>query len=418
MTWQEELRKLDEDYSSGKLSADDYTKRREQVLYSAVTRGTGEQQTAQSQTAAQPPEDDHASAGQQAGVNPSGTDQAQAGPDAPSDATQVFQAPASSPHGTPQQQGQTPQPDKEASQEATRAVPPPDSSAERTQFVSQGQLQQPPSPPGGFAQPHAQQQPYAPQQPPWNAPDDDSSPPWGGSEFPPVAPSSDADWVRQGPELFQGSGKGNGKSHAGTVLAGALALLVLAGIGIGAFFLLGNGGDEEGPAGTADPEPPAEEPPEEPEKLALPELAGSAEDHSHIEGFGDLPELNYLLDDELEIYEEAGARDVRFNVQHLPSDSTAIVLLVESAGEEDAAEAAEALREIQVGNGAEEVDDQPEGILTTEYGDDDKNQIRAHYASEDVIVRLEVVTTEGASTARDDYEDTLDAALEAMPADA
>ncbi|SNR68462.1 hypothetical protein SAMN06265360_114122 [Haloechinothrix alba] len=404
MTWQEELRKLDEDYSSGKLSADDYTKRREQVLYSAVTRGTGEQQTAQS------PEEEHASGGQQAGTNPSGTDQAQAGTGTPSDATQVFQAPSSSPQGTPQQQGQTRQPDQESSQEATRAVPPPDSGAERTQFVSQGHLQQPP---GGFAQ-----QQYAPQQPPWNAPDDDSSPPWGGSEFPPVAPSSEADWVRQGPELFQGSGKGNGKGRTGTVLAGALALLVLAGIGLGAFFLLGNGGDEDGPTGTANPEPPDEEPPAEPEKLALPELAGSAEDHSHIEGFDDLPELNYLLDDELEVYEEAGARDVRFNVQHLPSDSTAIMLLVESSGEEDAAEAAEGLREIQLGNGAEEVDDQPEGILATEYGDDDKNQIRAHYASEDVIVRLEIVTSEGASTARDDYEDALDAALEAMPADA
>ncbi|TVT34247.1 flagellar basal body protein FliL, partial [Amycolatopsis rhizosphaerae] len=39
MTWQEELRKLDEDLASGTLSADAYRARRDQILSAAVTSG-------------------------------------------------------------------------------------------------------------------------------------------------------------------------------------------------------------------------------------------------------------------------------------------------------------------------------------------------------------------------------------------
>ncbi|MER6767386.1 hypothetical protein ABT266_45095, partial [Amycolatopsis sp. NPDC000746] len=75
MSWQEELRRLDEELASGRLSADDYRIRRDQVLSSAV--GQQDQPTP-------PPQSQSA------------------------DSTQVI-APVSPPSGVPQQQPQAPQ---------------------------------------------------------------------------------------------------------------------------------------------------------------------------------------------------------------------------------------------------------------------------------------------------------------------
>lgn len=132
MTWQEELRKLDEDLANGSLSADAYRQRRDQILSAAVT--------------AAPPEAP-ATPGQ-------------------GDSTQIIE-PVSPPSGVPQppaQQNQPPQQNAQPSgpvpqnSEATQVVPSYDSSAERTQAVQpwQGQYPQGPgmqSPPAGFAQP-------------------------------------------------------------------------------------------------------------------------------------------------------------------------------------------------------------------------------------------------------------------------
>lgn len=92
------------------------------------------------------------------------------------------------------------------------------------------------SPPcGGFQRP-----PQQSQQNPWGAQQQDVSPPWGGSDFPPMSQSGNADWISQGPESFQTQpSSGKGKKIAFAVIA----VLVVAGLGYGvwALFIKDNG---------------------------------------------------------------------------------------------------------------------------------------------------------------------------------
>ncbi|PRX47842.1 hypothetical protein B0I33_105425 [Prauserella shujinwangii] len=240
MTWQEELRKLDEELASGRLSADEYRTRRDQVLSSAVA--PAEQQ-------------------------PQGTGNAES--------TQVIE-PVSGQPGASQQQGQYQQ------NEATQAVPPGDAGGERTQVVPNWQTQAPhSSPAGGFPQPHSS---YAgsppagfaqPGQQPWNAPQDDPSPPWGGTDFPPIAPQTHTDWVSQGPETFETtSTSGSGRK----VLFSVLGVVIVAGLSVLVWFLFikGDGENQAGPGpqpsqqSQAAPSPSSSALPEPPPTKAVP----------------------------------------------------------------------------------------------------------------------------------------------------
>ncbi|MEU6641409.1 flagellar basal body protein FliL [Saccharomonospora sp. NPDC046836] len=239
MTWQEELRKLDESLASGSLSADEYRTRRDQILSSAVTSPDPQQQP-QSQASA--------------------------------DSTQVIEP--LSPSSAPQQPA------------AGQAGPADDPGAERTQVVSNWQAQPPhpqaqasppagfpqpqqlppASPPGGFAGPQQPQPPYGQ---PWNAPQSDTSPPWGGADLPPVAPPSPADWgMSQGPESFDDA---PAESRSGRkVLFSILGVVLVAGIGFAVWALFINNG---GGSTQAD-QPPATSqsaPPPQPTTQPLPE---------------------------------------------------------------------------------------------------------------------------------------------------
>lgn len=407
LTWQEELRKLDDDFAAGRLSADDYKLRREQVLSSAIAPGTtGAPQEGQAEQKQAP---QHGSGGVSSESDRVNADATQiVSPASLPQATQeTSQQPASSGGANAQhQQGQ-----HGTAPETTQAAPAADSGAERTQAVSQWAYQQPAgSPPSGFQQPYQQSpaQRFANQQQPWNAPEDDSSPPWGGSEFPPVSPSTDAEWVRQGPEVFEGGSKSNGKSKGG-LLAGSLAVVLLAGVGTGAFLLWGTG---------SEPEPTPEPVPAEDDDGSMPDLPGTVVDYPDVETFDDVPALNYLTEAESAQYEQAGAGASDFLVHQLPSDSRALVLHVEASDTAEAEDATDELREVQIVNGAEDMEGQPEGIHVTEFADEDRDQLRAHYAAGDTIVRVEVVTTEGKSVAERDFDDALNAQLELLPADA
>jgi hypothetical protein len=232
VTWQEDLRRLDEELASGKLSADDYRARRDQVLSSAVTSG------------AQSPQPQHSS-GEQANstqiiepVSPShGVPQAPPQPQFQLQQQFQPQAPQPLPPQAPQQR----QPQPPDSPEATQVVSAADSSGEQTQVVPSWQTR-PPSPAGGFPQPqqHGPASPaggFAPPQqnvPTWNAAREDVSPPWGASEFPPIAPSRSSEWVAQGPETFEAtpsSGKGR------KVAFSLVAVVVLAGLGFAIWLL-------------------------------------------------------------------------------------------------------------------------------------------------------------------------------------
>lgn len=196
-------------------------------------------------------------------------------------------------------------------------------------------------------------------------------------------------------------------------LGSALTVVVLAGAALAAFFLWDTAVHRDDPmpssGGAAQ---------EERSKLNMPDLPGSAENDSDIDSVDDLPELNYLISREIEVYREYGQGDANFLVQRLPSGSRAIVLLVTASSPSDAATAAEELRNIHLSNDADDVPEAPPGVHVTEFLDNSHEQIRGHYGSEDVIVRLEIHNTSEPAVATADFENAIMSQLDAMPADA
>jgi hypothetical protein len=297
VTWQEELRKLDEDLASGKLSADTYRVRRDQVLSAAVS----------SVDPAQPP-------------NPAADT---------SSSTQIIE-PVSPPSGF-QQQNQ-PEPSQSGpipmnNPEATQAVAPHDTSAERTQAVPPWQAQQgrppaggyrqqgPVSPPGGFAQ----------QQPPtWNAPQEDVSPPWASSELPPIAPQGGFEWVAQGPDSFE-DGKPSGKGRK--IVWSAVGVVVVVAIGLAVWLLFGrgNGNDTQAspPAGqpaastapsvTPLPMPPPAKPEPEDDKSALITAPGTPRNGGGDLGLATLKTSKLLPDTVTQALDQGGMTSGRLN---------------------------------------------------------------------------------------------------------
>ncbi|MGH3516421.1 MAG: hypothetical protein ACRDQ7_03200 [Haloechinothrix sp.] len=396
MTWQEELRKLDEDFSDGKLSADAYRARRDQVLSSAVAPS-------------QEPE--------QNGASPLPQGQGNSGGPSNAESTQKIST-SSLP-----QAGQPPHAPG-GSQDFS-------ADAERTQAVPHWQAQQqhgPASPAAGFPQ----QYPPSPaagfpqsQQPSWNAPEQDVSPPWGGSEFPPVAPSSESAWgITQGPETGDES---ESKGRTGKIVGIAVVVLLLAGLAFGGWWLWGRGDTSSATAGGADsgqtsapgPEQ-TQAAPQQNENLPMAELGGRPEDKGEVTTFSDVPNLDYLTEAELAAYDDAGAGDAVFTSEWLSAGNKAVLLLVQSPDADDAKDAAEDLGDIQMSNGAKKAGNPPPGVYVTEFTNSETGlgQIRAHYASGDVLVRIEVANGSGISAARAAFREVLEAQLDLLPADA
>lgn len=208
MTWQDELQKLDNELASGRISADDYRRRRDEVLSGSA--GGGPAQNPQSgpfappfKWEAQPPST------QQPGT---------------SDRTQVVNVQGPQPN----QQTQNPNPD------ATQVVPGGQrggGDADRTQFVAPVQPG-----PGGWGQP--QQQQAAP-------------PPWVGGDFDQINQPSPG-WSH-GPEVFdEGSGGGKGRIFA---IIGVVLVLALIGGGIW-WFTAGSKSDNNNTANSNTTPPP------------------------------------------------------------------------------------------------------------------------------------------------------------------
>ncbi|MGW4482739.1 hypothetical protein ACWEOE_02765 [Amycolatopsis sp. NPDC004368] len=390
MSWQEELRRLDEELASGRLSADDYRIRRDQVLSSAVGQ--------QEQPAPQQP-------------NPS------------ADSTQII-TPVSPPQGMPQQQPPAPQ-------QQQPQQPAADPSAERTQAVQSWQMQQadparteyvqpsqqPPqaqySPPGGFQQPASPAGGF-PQQQPWNAPEGDQSPPWGGGDLPPLGPTG-GDSFRQGPEFFAEKPKsGNGKK-IGAIVG---AVVVLAAIAFGAYWLWGRG------TSTAEqpPAPPTQQAPSSapkpPDGMAVADIPGSAEKYDSIKSFSQISALNYLTSDELSTYEAAKAGDVKFVVHDLGGGSRAIIMLTKVGSPAAAQNAVSKLLATQIRNDATRVTDAPDGVSVTSVDAKDSSpaQIRGHYSHGNVVIRLEVTAPGSLETAKTSFDTILAAQLKVLPA--
>lgn len=199
VNWQDELRKLDDELASGRISADDYRVRRDQVLFSSNT--SGQQAPGQQRWQVQPPS------------------AAPAGPTTGSQATQFI---------TPVGGGEPPTP--APNPDATQVVTPRPPDADRTQAVPSAGMGQPnygpPSPAHGFQQP-------GPPLPPWQA--SDQAPPW-------LTQSND-NWSRSGPEVFDEASSGKGKKVFAII--GVILVIALIGGAVWWFGLRGGTGGTE-----------------------------------------------------------------------------------------------------------------------------------------------------------------------------
>ncbi|MGW4396480.1 hypothetical protein ACWEHA_14405 [Amycolatopsis nivea] len=392
MSWQEELRRLDEELASGRLSADDYRIRRDQVLSSAV---------GQQDQPAPPPQSQSA------------------------DSTQVI-APVSPPGGVPQQQPQAPQqPPADGGAERTQVVqswqtqqPPADAGPERTQVV-QPQQHQPQahySPPGGFPQGTPSSPPGGfPQQQPWNAAESDQTPPWGGGDLPPLGPSGgDSEWVRQGPEYFSDKPKKSGGKKIGAIVG---AVIVLAGIAFGAYWLWGRDSGGGGTEQTTAQHSQSSAAPKPPDPLGVASMPGKAETHDDITSFSQVDTLKYLNPQELSAYQAAGVSKVKFVVYHLEDGNLITLFLAQASSPTAAKTAAEKLMEVQVTNGAKRDTTAPNGVYATSIDakEGQSAQSRGHYAHGNVIVRVEV---SGKSQTSTDFTTALNQQLTVLTADA
>ncbi|MFI9810807.1 hypothetical protein [Saccharothrix variisporea] len=197
MSWQDDLRQLDTALAEGRISPDDYRRRRDELLAGASSA---------------PP----AQPGAPAPASPFGQPfrwEAQPPAATNPDATQVVGNPAGP-----------------ANPDATRVVSDPNKDSERTQYV------RPVTPPQGqpVGQPAGGWPPSGPPQP--------AATPWGGNDmYTPV--DQPPGWIAQGPEVFDDS-PSSGKGKRIGIIVGVVVLL--AAIGTGVYLFTGNGGSGGG----------------------------------------------------------------------------------------------------------------------------------------------------------------------------
>lgn len=407
MTWQEDLRRLDEDFSSGNITADEYRIRRDQVLSSAVSP-----QDQQADTSAP-----NAEATQI--VSPVSPPPQGVPPEGNPDVTQVVP-----PSALPQQPPQYWQAPPEA--EHTQAVQQPQGWQQQTPSPPGGFAQPPPaayghpgmeSPAGGFQQPH---QAWGQPEESWSQPEEPSSP-WGG-EFPPIA-HGEPDWITQGPEVEETAEK----SKAGKFALVAVAVLLLAGLGVGAFLLFTGGGDgEQGGPGPDKPNPTAASEPTKPTKTTPPfenpaddlevaALPGKLDPTNHIRSFPNAQEAGFLTEREVGAYEKGGVDEVRYTSAVLPDGVHAYVFTAAAKSPKAAQAASKALAKLQLQFGMQKLSDAPKGVTAAEVDKegDTPATVRAHYVHKGTVVRVQIYGDD-LDAVRSGFEQVIAAQLEAL----
>lgn len=376
MSWQEELRKLDEELAAGQISADEYRVRRDNVLASAVSVGP--------ESKATPPADPAAPASQ--GATPQ------------SPAPQAPAPPAQQP-GDPAKGGE------DADQ--TQVVP---AESERTQAVGRWQVANPSGPDadrtqavpgvppqayaGGMAPRPAPGQPHQGPFPPapgyhsgWH---EEVGPQWSGADFPPLAASGSPEWIRQGPEVFEETAR----SRRGTVAAIVAAVLVVVLVGVGIWWFVSRDDETGGNppvAGTSSrPAPPTSSGPPRP----LAGVEGQVDDSaSGSITVAQAAEKHQFSPDEAAILGECKARDGQTQV--LYQESWFTLTHVFRCGDIASRDAAVTkLREQQKAYGFTEISgpkNLPAMILENATDVPDAPvDVRVFYASGDSVVRVEV----------------------------
>jgi hypothetical protein len=404
VSWQDELRRLDEELAAGRISADDYRSRRDQILSTAVSPGAQPAPNASESTTMIPPVQTPGQGMQQPPqqpfqqqVPPPQQHGADSGEDA--DKTQIVAGQNVGDAERTQSVGgwrATP-PDDPARTQVVPGVPPQAHAGARPPRPA------PPPPNGGFPQPN---------QPPWQN-EEELAPPWAGQEFPPLAAAGTPDWARQGPEVFETEKK----SSAGKVFGIIAIVVVLLGIAAGAYFLFrpddkGTAQDDGNDQQSEQQAPPStsEEPPG-----PVVELPGEESNMSKIKTFAQVEDINYLTPQEITIYRQGGAGEAEIRISN-ENDVEIIVLYTKMQSETAAVRARDGLAELQINFGLKQRT-APKGVRaavkeTTERGP----LLRAHYASGDSVVRVQAQGGDLADASQL-FDEVLDAQFERLPAD-
>ncbi|MFJ1762740.1 flagellar basal body protein FliL [Amycolatopsis sp. NPDC088138] len=399
MSWQEELRRLDEELAAGQLSADDYRARRDAVLSSAVNADPQAQQASQGASAA--------------------------------DSTQII-TPVSPPPQQPQQQPGGSEADR------TQIVSSADAAGgERTQVVPGTQQQSPPYQPpwatgpsvpgvppqamaagglrpngptsGGF--PMQQQHP---QQQPWNT-GGDAAPPWGASEYPQMSPGPD--WVSQGPETFETTSSGGKKKFA--IIA--VSVLVVAALGVGGYLVFGTGSNNQPtPPAASSSVPPAPTSTVRPkDDLEIAKLPAPPGEKTDIQTFADVERAAFLTPEENAIYKTAGASKVRMAAAGLPDTVKALVLTAQTTSSSSANVARDDLTDLERSKYTMKAysGSVPDGVKASQFAKsaDYPAVIRAHYVHKGTLVRIEVSGSDLDKISKT-FDDILEAQLAELPA--
>ncbi|GGM57609.1 hypothetical protein GCM10012275_30960 [Longimycelium tulufanense] len=392
MTWHDELRRLDEELAAGRLSAEDYRQRRDQLMKSA-----------DADTPGTPP-----------GGQPA------AGAGQPSQGSGPFPPPfrwESSNPDTTQVVGQgSSEPPADDSTQVVRSAHASGADIEHTQVVPNAGTGVPVAPPAGSPgrtglSPQVGGQQPAQMNPPgaWQSQQPSSAPPWAGADLPP----SGQDWYRQGPEVFEDNG-GSGTRKKIGIVAGVV--LFIAAVSFGAYWVWGRdtGGGTSRPTATGSTGITQE--PKEP--LAIAPLDGKVDPHSRVQQFTDVKKIDYLTPEEIKVYEAAEPDEARMAVARFDDDRQIVVLNVAVGGQQKADEAVNELTSLQRRYNLEPVPDMPVPVKVTQVAPrgNAPATIRGHYAAKDVVVRIQV-SGKDMSSAMEAFRQTLDRQLKVVPAE-
>ncbi|GAA3619928.1 hypothetical protein GCM10022267_02600 [Lentzea roselyniae] len=391
MAWQDDLRELDNALAEGRISADDYRRRRDTIL-------------------AGPAAPQQPAAGQQAPFAPPFRWQAepptqQAAPPS-ADATQVVQ--------TNQPPVNQPQPNPEATQVVTGGGQRnPDS--ERTQFV------QPVAPPnqGGWQSGPQNQQIGAP--PPWTT---------GGDGF--SMGDASPGWIAQGPEVFDDKpSSGAGKK----ILIVLVVMLLLGGIGTGVYFLVnrqgGGGGETQAQSTSQTPTTTSKPKPTEPLEILLeqlPEPGGKKDLKIEVAATARLVELKMLDQGEADLLTALKITKVPFKSgqkepdQFGPTPDAFSVMVFPTNSEAEAETLVAQLKAYQEANGLvfikEPLPKMPLSVIFEKKVDNDAALYRGLWASGKNVVRVNVdqIPMTGEASLSGSYQRQVQAALKSFPA--
>ena len=402
LAWQEELRKLDEELASGRITAENYRIRRDAVLASAATSPQAPPPNAAESTAMIPPVTGNAP------------------PPANADRTQVVST------GDAADKTQIVSGNALPNSERTQAVRPgwnqqqPQGGwGQQIPGVpqQQGMRGMPPSPPRGVPQQNPPQQ-QQPQQQGWESGGGDSGTPWGGSEFPPLNyGSGNQDWIKQGPEVF---GESSGGSKKWLIIV--IVVVVVLGLGAGGYFLFFNKPSStasHGGSTSTSTTAPTTTKPKPPDPLAIAQLPGTVQDQSGIQNFSDVVQAQLLTSSELTAYQTEGASGTRLATSTLSNGDHLTVMTVQVNSATSAGTAVTTLVALQQTTGEQAFTGTvPAGVQATQIGAQGQtpNLIRGHYASKNVVVRIQVYGPSDMSTLAQEFNQLVAAQLKLLPA--